>query len=100
MANQRRTRITKTKSVYVLVASSSKRIAKVLSLLLIVLLLSCAGSSAQTTIVKPADKVLKDTTIRDTTYKLYIGSRGGKYIIMTSKTTGKTYKKYFKAKTA
>lgn len=41
------------------------------------------------------DKPVKDTVINKVTYKLYIGNKGGKYIIVTSK-TGTQYKKYFK----
>lgn len=41
------------------------------------------------------DKPVKDTVINKVTYKLYIGPKGGKYIIVTSK-TGTQYKKYFK----
>lgn len=37
----------------------------------------------------------KDTVINKVAHKLYIGARGGKYIIVTSK-TGTTYKRYFK----
>lgn len=42
-----------------------------------------------------SDPVIKDTTINKVSYKLYQGSRGGKYIVVTSK-AGKPYKKYFK----
>lgn len=49
---------------------------------------------AQTVQIK--DKAVKDTTVSGNTYKLYVGSRGGRYIIMKSKTTGKEYKRYFK----
>lgn len=41
------------------------------------------------------DKVVKDTTINKTVYHLYEGSKGGRYIIVTSK-KGNQYKKYFK----
>jgi hypothetical protein len=41
------------------------------------------------------DPVIKDTTINKVQYKLYQGSRGGKYVIVISK-TGKPYRKYFK----
>lgn len=43
--------------------------------------------------IKPTDKVLKDTTINKVEYKLYIGSRGGKYVLRTAK-SGKVYKMY------
>lgn len=39
----------------------------------------------------------KDTIINKVSHRLYIGSKGGKYIIVTSK-TGKVYKRYFTAK--
>ncbi len=42
------------------------------------------------------DKPIKDTTINSVKYTMYQGSKGGRYIIRTSKTTGKTYKQYFK----
>ena len=43
------------------------------------------------------DKVLKDTVIKGTTYKMYVGSRGGKYINMPTKADlKKSYKRYFK----
>lgn len=44
------------------------------------------------------DQSTKDTVIKDKTYKLYTGSKGGKYILVISK-TGKEYKRYFKATT-
>lgn len=43
--------------------------------------------------VKPSDKVLKDTVIKSTSYKMYVGSKGGRYIFKTSK-NGKVYKMY------
>jgi hypothetical protein len=44
---------------------------------------------------KPIDKVLKDTTIRSVSYKIYQGSRGGKYYFKQSK-SGTIYKVYLK----
>ena len=41
------------------------------------------------------DKVIKDTTINKVVYHIYLGSRGGKYIVVTSR-TGKEYRKYLK----
>ena len=41
------------------------------------------------------DIVIKDTTINKVVYSMYQGARGGKYIIVTSK-TGTKYRKYFK----
>ena len=46
--------------------------------------------------VKPSDKVLKDTVIKAVSYKLYVGSKGGRYFLKTSK-SGKVYKSYIKA---
>jgi hypothetical protein len=40
------------------------------------------------------DKPVKDTVINHVTYKLFVGAKGGRYIIVTSK-TGKEYRKYF-----
>ncbi len=59
----------------------------------IALLFAVSEATAQTS--KPVDKVLKDTTIKNVKYKLYVGSRGGKYVVRTSK-TGNTYKQYIK----
>jgi hypothetical protein len=42
-----------------------------------------------------ADPVIKDTTINKVHYKLYQGGRGGRYVVVISK-TGKPYRKYFK----
>lgn len=36
---------------------------------------------------------IKDTVIKSVTHKLYMGSRGGRYIVVTSK-TGTTYNRY------
>lgn len=67
---------------------------KNLILAIIMVLASCTMLHAQTLPVK--DKVLKDTVIKAVTYKLYVGGRGGKYILRTSKQTGKVYKQYIK----
>lgn len=56
----------------------------------------CNVLSAQTFHPKPVDNVLKDTTIKSVKYPLYVGSRGGKYILRVSKVTGKQYKQYIK----
>ncbi len=40
----------------------------------------------------------KDTTIAKTVYKIYVGSRGGRFIIVTSK-KGTQYKKYISSGT-
>jgi len=65
-------------------------------LLFIALLLGVVISSKAQTVPTGA-KVLKDTVIANKSYKLYLGSRGGKYVIRVSK-TGKEYKQYFKSK--
>jgi len=46
-------------------------------------------------VVANTDKVLKDTTIAKKSYKLYLGVRGGKYVIRVSK-SGNAYKQYIK----
>lgn len=45
------------------------------------------------------DKPVKDTVINNVKYSLYVGAKGGRYIIVTSKITGKQYKRYFARKT-
>lgn len=67
-------------------------------ILVSILLLVCIGAQAQTKPVAKAPVSVKDTVIKGVTHKLYIGSRGGRYILVPSKTTGKEYKKYFSAK--
>lgn len=52
-------------------------------------------AKAQTTPKPAKETVIKDTVINSVSYKLYRGSRGGKFIYVTSK-TGNIYKKYFK----
>lgn len=47
--------------------------------------------------VKTTDKELKDTVIRNVTYKLYLGSRGGRYYFKTS-AKGNVYKVYIPKK--
>lgn len=64
-------------------------------IILLALLAICTPAHSQD--VKPADKVLKDTVIASKTYKLYVGSRGGRYVVRTAK-SGKVYKQYFKSK--
>lgn len=43
--------------------------------------------------------IKQDTTIKGKVETLYIGSKGGKYILVTSK-SGNVYKKYFKTNKA
>lgn len=38
---------------------------------------------------------VKDTVIKEVKHKLYVGAKGGKFIVVTSK-TGNQYKRYFK----
>lgn len=76
-------------------AITSNRTVIIACILFIALLLGIVVSSKAQT-VKVADKVLKDTVIAHKSYKLYLGSRGGKYMIRVSKGTGKEYKQYFK----
>lgn len=45
------------------------------------------------------DTPVKDTTIKGVTIPLYVGSKGGKYILVTSK-SGNVYKKYLKTNKA
>lgn len=61
--------------------------------LLTILIALSLNLSAQDKL-KPSGKVLRDTTINNAVHKLYEGSKGGKYIIVVSKTTGKEYKRY------
>lgn len=60
--------------------------------LILTLLVACF-LALSTTAQTPAS--IKDTVINKVSHKLYIGAKGGKYIIVTSK-AGKTYKRYFK----
>jgi hypothetical protein len=38
---------------------------------------------------------IKDTVIKGTSYPLYQGAKGGKYIVVTTKDGSHSYKKYF-----
>lgn len=58
-------------------------------LLLILMFCMAQSISAQT--------YIKDTTILNKTYKMYQGTRGGRYIEVLSK-TGNTYRRYFSPK--
>ena len=51
-------------------------------------LFSCFSASAGGT-------YLKDTTIKAQTFQMFRGAKGGKFIVITSK-SGNQYKKYFK----
>jgi hypothetical protein len=61
------------------------------ALFIVIILFSLTAISQE----KPKDKVLRDTTIKNVTYKIYEGSRGGKYYLKTSK-SGTIYKVYLK----
>lgn len=54
-------------------------------------------SQAQTKPVAKTPVSVKDTTIKGVKYPLYVGSKGGRYIIVTSK-AGNEYKRYFSKK--
>lgn len=72
------------------------KIIKICILFIAVLVGTIVYAKAQS-VSKVSDKVLKDTTISNKSYKLYLGSRGGKYVVRVSK-LGREYKQYFKAK--
>lgn len=63
------------------------------TIIIFLLLALSLTAGAQQPIKSPVSH--KDTVINKVAHKLYIGARGGKYIIVTSK-TGTTYKRYFK----
>lgn len=63
--------------------------------ILLALFLSAAYNAQSQETPKSADKVLKDTVIKAVSYKLYVGSRGGRYVLRTSK-SGNVYKQYIK----
>lgn len=69
------------------------------NLLFIVIMTVCSLFIVATSFA--ADKPIKDTTLTvngvKASYKVFEGGRGGKYVIVKSK-TGSTYKKYFKTK--
>jgi len=64
-------------------------------ILSIALILTVAFTNAQTVAPKQADKVLRDTLVKGVKTQIFVGSRGGKYILVTSK-AGNVYKKYLK----
>jgi len=57
----------------------------------------CTPAHAQVKPFKNTGKVLKDTVIKEVKYVLYVGAKGGKYIVRTS-AKGNIYKMYIKAK--
>lgn len=61
--------------------------------MLLVALMLCASAVVSGQVVK--GKELKDTVIKSVTCKMYVGSRGGRYVLKTSK-SGNVYKLYFK----
>jgi hypothetical protein len=61
------------------------------ALFIVIILFSLTAISQE----KPKDKVLRDTTIKNVTHRIYEGSRGGKYYLKTSK-SGTIYKVYLK----
>ena len=68
---------------------------KISFIALVLLFTFCVTNVWAQSPVKPADKVLKDTVIRSVSYKLYVGSKGGRYVVRTSK-NGLVYKVYYK----
>jgi len=66
------------------------RVLKFALLVLLGLALFTADSFGQEPV---KDKELKDTVIKTVKYKMYIGSRGGRYVLKTSK-NGVIYKMY------
>lgn len=73
-----------------------KSLMKRLLTILAIVLGMMANTQAQTTI-KPTDKVQKDTLIGNVKYPIYVGKKGGRYTIRTSK-AGNMYKSYIKTK--
>ena len=78
-------------------ASTSSLLKASLVIILFALLFIAFVPVKAQSVVKVSDKVLKDTTIANKSYKLYLGSRGGKYVLRVSK-SGNTYKQYIKTK--
>lgn len=62
--------------------------------LLFILCLCFAMRTQAATQPAPTAKYLKDTVIRGQTLKLYLGARGGRFVVRKSKTTGKLYNDY------
>lgn len=69
----------------------------VIVILLVLFSVATMGQDRPKTIDVSKLTSVKDTVIKDVNHKLYIGPKGGKFIVVTSK-TGSQYKKYFKAK--
>ncbi len=69
------------------------------SVIILVLMSLLINSSEAQELPKKVIKVpatsVKDTLIKNVSYKMYMGIKGGKYIIVTSR-TGNQYKRYFK----
>ena len=64
--------------------------------MLTIFAVSYPAHSQDTTKVIRNTAPVKDTVIRGVKYPIYVGSKGGRYIIRTSKTTNKEYKQYLK----
>jgi len=86
MKNQNSTRMTTANKLFIAVLAVIIGVA---------LIFSAASVQAQTTPAKTTDKVLKDSLVKGVKTPIYIGGRGGKYILVTSK-SGNVYKKYIK----
>ena len=67
----------------------------VLTLLLFTLIYAASYAQNGKKIVTNTAPV-KDTVIANTKYPIYVGAKGGRYIIRTSKVTGNEYKQYLK----
>lgn len=64
--------------------------------LLIFILIYAASYAQEKKKILPNTAAIKDTVIAGTKYPIYMGSKGGRYIIRTSKVTGNEYKQYLK----
>lgn len=64
-------------------------------LLILTLLFALQGAQAQPT---PKPKAIDTTYIKGVPHPVYLGSRGGQYIIVTKKDSTGTYKKYLPKK--
>lgn len=64
--------------------------------LLTICVVSNPAHSQDTTKVIRNTAPVKDTVIRGVKYPIYVGAKGGRYIIRTSAKTNKEYKQYLK----
>ena len=68
---------------------------KKLVVLVCLAFITVAGHSQTTDPLTKNATYQKDTTIKSAAYKIYVGAKGGRFIIVTSK-AGNQYKKYLK----